>query len=602
MSDQPTMVPGSLRPPAGPKTQEHGDGGKKTESASTQFKIATALTTALAVVGLVVALYFVVDHLRHPPHADQGSPADPRFDPLPYAVALAGFLLGLSLVLWSHIQKRSNDKSWKKYEHLFHEIGMGFVVSGVVLGVVELTMHYSHARHLHHMLRSHESTVDSQIQENNRLLDIRANLQSIVQATANRELPKETDFKTAICGCCNLREIVKEPALKAACDEWETTLLNRYGNLLMDQGRFLEAEERFNAALTIDEQRAQTSPNELSLRYYLAIAHQQCARAQRSQTSGWMERIACALCSQKRASKEWKAALALASDNDKPRIKGLLQRSISMEHVLGLVIATAPEVTNRKARRVALYTWWPGELHPDGSNWLDYEIALKDGGDYVIELKTDGDTLDPFLILRAPNGMYLDHNDDNGDRSRGEMDFNSRIRFKCKTSGVHRLLATSSPIAFGSRKKGAGTVVLVVRESSGTDDWTEQAMLKLQESLNGQKADGFELDATALTVGHQFLKPGATAWEQILTASLVKGETYRIIGVGDNDAELIEFKVTSAIGKELAAQTKPALPGSLEFQARESGECNVWIRLAQSKGNQHCACLAGLLKKQKSQP
>jgi hypothetical protein len=79
-----------------------------------------------------------------------------------------------------------------------------------------------------------------------------------------------------------------------------------------------------------------------------------------------------------------------------------------------------------------------------------YQVPLKVGGSYSIELMHKGGDSDPFLVLHDPDGRKVAADDNGG----GGV--NARIIYTPLKEGVHRILAASV--------KGAGLFTLTVRE------------------------------------------------------------------------------------------------------------------------------------------
>src|SRR5262249_6136008 len=79
--------------------------------------------------------------------------------------------------------------------------------------------------------------------------------------------------------------------------------------------------------------------------------------------------------------------------------------------------------------------------HPDkpGAHHKVYNVTLNAGTTYIIEMnKTSGDgNLDPYLVLRNPQGQKVAEDDDSG----GAL--NARIVYRASQSGAHQVCATA---------------------------------------------------------------------------------------------------------------------------------------------------------------
>ncbi len=84
---------------------------------------------------------------------------------------------------------------------------------------------------------------------------------------------------------------------------------------------------------------------------------------------------------------------------------------------------------------------------------LSYKIELKAGKTYVIDMMSpDQKALDPYLVLRGPNGRVVSEDDDGGEN------YNARITFTAPETGQYQIVATSY------MRVGQGNFSLAIRE------------------------------------------------------------------------------------------------------------------------------------------
>src|SRR5262245_36099417 len=126
----------------------------------------------VSAVFLGLTILFVIGqltmHLEHLPEPFEAIPA--------YLVALFTVILGLSLcrvgeILIDEAKARPGSDHSAFWAHIGKEVGVGFLVSGIALFCIELTMHHSHQRHIQN------------------LVDIRDDLTIIAKVTGNRDEP-----------------------------------------------------------------------------------------------------------------------------------------------------------------------------------------------------------------------------------------------------------------------------------------------------------------------------------------------------------------------------------------------------------------------------
>ena len=139
--------------------------------------------------------------------------------------------------------KRAKPKPARVLANPAHELGMGFLVSAIVLAAVELTMHMAHARH-----------IEEKVAENVKLYEIRNELTSIARALGKRpSMPvSQAEYNMAIDACDPLDAPSR---YQERVRPVEDDLAGSICRIWLRRGKYKEAETEFQKALEFDRDR-----------------------------------------------------------------------------------------------------------------------------------------------------------------------------------------------------------------------------------------------------------------------------------------------------------------------------------------------------------
>jgi hypothetical protein len=344
----------------------------------------------------------------------------------PYLVAVFAVLLGLSLSRLGTIrlEEKPGDHQHDFWAHVQKDVGVGFLVSGIALFCIELTMHHAHQRHMQD------------------LIDIREQLTNIARVTGNKAEPNEDELKEAIASCDPLGR--KHRDISAECKQWKRFALDTYGVQLQRAGYLEDAERQFEELLKLDKERVKNSPRDYALQRNVVLAYSRLAEVQFPQ--GSPEKHLLGIATQQFAVTE-SAKLEQLMDTKSERSDA------------PLIIASA------KAKLAEFQTPKEAIVGESVTGKLDqrttsvhYKVMLTKGKTYRFDLTTtDSRTLDPYIRVRR-DGKVVAYDDDSGGYP------NALIVYPCPENGVYWVEATSAPNSVFETIQRTGAFQLLVQE------------------------------------------------------------------------------------------------------------------------------------------
>ncbi len=384
-----------------------------------------------------------------------------------YLLAIFSFALGLGLVLAGRFWTWG---WWKRLEfgHVAHELGMAFIVSGVVFACIELTLHVVEAK----AAEAERAKLAAEILRLNGQLKqevaIRERVGPLLNFIAKPAVRAEAEYADNLRAIDRLAEKMDHIQLA----EWKTGLLDAYGTYLREQGNYLGAAGQFEQARCIDERRAAAAPHVPALQTYVAYTYSQLAK---TCLVGDLTRLDEARTGQRKAVEQYERIATRFKDHKgyaDTAARNLARARRDLEEWQRLVplrldgtrLEQRGELDDTDLTGFRLY----GQEVP-GERIKVYAIRFERGKRYAIEMITSAPgltrTLDPFLVLDDGLGNTLAYNDD-GPNQGGRQRFDSRIVFSCDRSGVYRLIATTAPAAASGYRDKTGTFLLTIQELS----------------------------------------------------------------------------------------------------------------------------------------
>jgi tetratricopeptide (TPR) repeat protein len=375
-------------------------------------------------------------------------------------------VLGISLLCINHLGLKKYWQPNGLISTLFHEAGMALLVSALIGGAIDATIHVDAARRTAQheeemaMIQSVAARTTAQHEEEMRKIH---SMKDEVVDLFKRLQPREGELTAKehndlIESIKKMRPKLEKSEAKQTLDEWESVARDNYGSLLLKLRDPKRALQQFEKAEGIDKLYKHTKVKSRYYPYtltrltvtYLHLGDRNKAIKTQEKAVEAMSEI-----KERYAAMNWDFSPHVPRHNYYQRLLHAVKNSaIRFQNE---ILDVEVELTNESSDEdLAEF----GGKSPHKAAY--YVVEVKKGRKYDCWLKTDDSKLDPFLIVFRTPSDYM-HNDDEDARNKK---YDSHLKMGCLEDDFFIVCATTSPQPAQGRKKTVGKLHLRIHEQS----------------------------------------------------------------------------------------------------------------------------------------
>jgi hypothetical protein len=131
----------------------------------------------------------------------------------------------------------------------------------------------------------------------------------------------------------------------------------------------------------------------------------------------------------------------------------------------------------------------------------------------------------------------------------------------------------------------------------GPGDYIGEASQRLGDMIEGASRADYGLYLDSFLLGGSFVKLNQGNWVKIAEVDLERANSYIFLAAGDGDALDVDVQVLDPNGNMVAQDVTNNVTASAEYSPAVSGRYALRLRLAASRGNFPCYCMAAMLRK-----